>query len=171
MFSIGISLGAGILANYVAMEGTKCPLTAACCVGCHFDTHKAMEFLKNNLYGFYDYAMGYFCKTASREWVQQYDNIVSKKNPEKQCLDELNKIMTLSGDFSKFIARAGGFKNTNHYLTECTVTHRLKDIKVPTFFLSSLDDPFYGPNVIPQEVNNENVLIAVTKTGGHLCHF
>lgn len=73
MFGMGISLGAGILANYAAKEGNKCPLTACCSVGCHFDTAKAMEYLQNNLYGFYDYSMGYFVRTASKEWAQQYD--------------------------------------------------------------------------------------------------
>ena len=81
MFAMGISLGAGILANYVASEGSKCPLTACCAVGCHFDTDKAMEFLKNNLYGFYDYTMGFFVKQASMPWVKQYDELVGKKYP------------------------------------------------------------------------------------------
>lgn len=79
MFAMGISLGAGILANYVAQEGNKCPISACCCVGCHFDAHKAMEFLENNLFGLYDYIMGYFVKTASKEWAKQYDDLVSKK--------------------------------------------------------------------------------------------
>jgi len=70
MFAMGISLGSGILANYVAKEGNKCPLTACCAIACHFNTHKAMEYLKTNLYGFYDYVMGYFVKAASREWVK-----------------------------------------------------------------------------------------------------
>ena len=69
MFAMGISLGAGILANYVAKEGNKSPLTACCAVGCHFDTTKAMEFLSSNLYGFYDYVMGYFVKAASKVWI------------------------------------------------------------------------------------------------------
>lgn len=84
---------------------------------------------------------------------------------------EFDKILTLSTDFSKIIAKTAGYKSVKEYFLDCTVTHRMKDIKVPTFFLSSLDDPFYGPSVIPSEINNENILIAVTKTGGHLCHF
>ena len=142
---MGISLGSGILANYVAKEGNKCPLTAACAVGCHFDTTIAMEYLQNNLFGLYDYSMAYFVKTASREWIKQYDALVSKKNPEKPAMHELEKIYTLSEDFSRLIARLAGFKSLKDYYEACTVTHRMKDIRVPTFFLSSLDDPFYGP--------------------------
>lgn len=73
MFAIGVSLGAGILTNYIAKAGSKCPLTAACSVACHFDTTKSMDYIKNNLYGAYDYAMGFFVKSASREWAVQYD--------------------------------------------------------------------------------------------------
>lgn len=81
------------------------------------------------------------------------------------------KVLNLSNDFSKVVAKMGGYKNVKEYFHDCTVTHRLKDLKVPTFFLSALDDPLYGPHVIPLEIFNENVLLAVTKTGGHLCHF
>lgn len=80
-------------------------------------------------------------------------------------------VYTLSDDFSKIIAKISGYKNVKEYFIDSTVTHRLKNIKIPTFFLSSIDDPFYGPHVIPVDNNNDKVLIAVTKTGGHLCYF
>jgi predicted alpha/beta-fold hydrolase len=46
MYSIGISLGSGILSHYMAATKEKSLIDAGMCIGCHFDTEKAMEFLK-----------------------------------------------------------------------------------------------------------------------------
>ena len=58
LFCMGISLGAGILANYMATEGEKCKLAAGFSVGSHFDTTIAMDFLGKTLFGLYDYGLG-----------------------------------------------------------------------------------------------------------------
>jgi len=59
LYGFGVSLGASIMANYMGKEREKCPLRAAFVVGCCFDTPKSMEFIKSNMYGFYDYFLGY----------------------------------------------------------------------------------------------------------------
>lgn len=91
--------------------------------------------------------------------------------PEKVARAELEKVINLSGDFSKIVAKIAGYKTVRDYFVDASVTPRLKNIKIPTLFLSALDDPFFGQDVIPIDHTNENVLIAVTKTGGHLCYF
>ena len=40
-------------------------------------------------------------------------------------------------------------------------------VKKPLFILNSLDDPFYGPHVVPIDHSYEHVLIGTTKRGGH----
>ena len=66
LFGYGISLGSGILSNYIGKEGDNCKLECAFALGCHFDTEIAMAFLKTHMLGFYDYALGlgcrYYCK-------------------------------------------------------------------------------------------------------------
>lgn len=64
-----------------------------------------------------------------------------------------------------------GYNGLKHYFKECTLTKRMTGISVPTFFISSLDDPLYGPHVVPKEITNDNVLLAVTEKGGHICYF
>lgn len=66
LFAVGVSLGAGVLANYLSKEKGNSPVTAACCLACHFDTFVAMDFLAKHLYGFYDYSLGFFCKLSAR---------------------------------------------------------------------------------------------------------
>jgi predicted alpha/beta-fold hydrolase len=50
---------------------------------------------------------------------------------------------------------------------------KLHKIKVPTFFLNAEDDPTFNPKLFPYkefEVNDK-VIVAITKRGGHCCHF
>jgi len=108
-----------------------------------------MEFLGSHLYGMYDYGLGYFCKVSARPYLKDYDELMSKKCPEKLIYDENEKCYNLSDHFSKLVAKTVGYKSVKEYFADCTVTHRLKDIRVPTFFLNALDDPLYGPHVIP----------------------
>ena len=74
-----------------------------------------------------------------------------KKNPEKSIAEEFKKVLKLSDHWSKLIAKIAGYKSTKEYFQDSTITHKLKDIKIPTFFLNSLDDPLYGPYVIPYD--------------------
>lgn len=84
---------------------------------------------------------------------------------------DLEKVYTLSENYAELVAKAAGYKSMEEYFLDCDVLPRLKDIKIPTFFLSTLDDPFFGPYCIPMDERHENVLIGVTKYGGHVCHF
>jgi len=44
-------------------------------------------------------------------------------------------------------------------------------VKIPLFFLSAHDDPIFGNKTIPYDKVFENILIGVTKAGGHLGYF
>jgi predicted alpha/beta-fold hydrolase len=46
----------------------------------------------------------------------------------------------------------------------------LNHIRKPFFFLSARDDPFFGPEVIPIGHCFDQILIGITKTGGHCSH-
>lgn len=86
-------------------------------------------------------------------------------------MPDLQKLYTISGDYSNLVSRIAGYKDTLEYINDCTVTHLMKDVKKPLFFLSAQDDQFFGKDVIPAESNYENILLGVTKTGGHVCYF
>ena len=144
-------MGAGILTNYLCREKDNSPLTAAAPLACHFDTFKAMEFLSQKFYGLYDYGLAYFCKSGARCYFRYYDELIVKHYPDRVAVEENERVMTLSGDFSRLVARVSGYRSVKEYFSDCTVTHRLKDVKVPSFFLSAVDDPLYGPYVIPYD--------------------
>ena len=87
------------------------------------------------------------------------------------ALEENSKVYTFSVDYAKLISRVAGFETVEEYFMESTVSHKLHKIEVPTLFLSAEDDPIFGAGIIPVDHQNDKILLAVTKTGGHICYF
>ena len=63
--------------------------------------------------------------------------------------DENAKVYTFSVDYVKLIARVAGFETVEQYFKESTISHKLHQISVPMFFLSSEDDPIFGSEILP----------------------
>jgi len=76
----------------------------------------------------------------------------------------------MSHDMGKIAAKTGGFSSLQEYGHFSDVTWRLGKIKKPFFFLSSLDDMFFGPQCIPIDHCHDNIMLGVTKSGGH-CNY
>eukprot|EP00347_Sterkiella_histriomuscorum_P004112 403361706 len=171
MFGVGISLGAGILANYVAKAKYDCPLKAAVSIGCHYDSDISLKHMSSYWFGLYDYILGYYCRMMNQETIKVIDALNSKTNPDRIIGDELSKIYQLTHFIERIITKIEGIKSWQEYVLESSCTHRLQDIKIPLFFLSAHDDPVFGNKCIPIDKCHENILIGVTKAGGHLGYF
>lgn len=67
------------------------------------------------------------------------------------------------------------FKTLEEYYEAIICKGLLNQIKVPTMFLNHLDDPGIDPNIYPKEefetCNNENIVLALSKRGGHCSSF
>mmetsp|Transcript_11709 Transcript_11709/g.10339 ORF Transcript_11709/g.10339 Transcript_11709/m.10339 type:complete len:135 (-) Transcript_11709:39-443(-) len=86
-------------------------------------------------------------------------------------LPELFKSVKKFKDFDdKITSRMFGYTGAIDYFTKCSVVPKLKNIRTKTLFISSLDDPFFGPEVIPDEEfeQNENIYLMATPGGGHV---
>jgi predicted alpha/beta-fold hydrolase len=57
MLGVGISLGASVLANWAARAGPNNKMDACVGISCHFTIKIAFDFLKNHLFGLYDYIL------------------------------------------------------------------------------------------------------------------
>lgn len=55
---MGLSLGAQQLTNVLGHAGENCKITAAFVVQCPFDLGKAVDIIKDQLYGLLDYGLG-----------------------------------------------------------------------------------------------------------------
>jgi predicted alpha/beta-fold hydrolase len=80
---------------------------------------------------------------------ETFDALVAKTKPERMVGHLVKDAKNLSVDCNAFVARSAGFKTVDAYSYESDVTPRMNQIAKPFFFISSLDDPFFGPKVIP----------------------
>ncbi len=78
---------------------------------------------------------------------------------------------TLTEYCERVLIKIEGIKSLEEYYEMSSCIERMKNVKIPLFFISAEDDPIIGNKVIPIEHCNENIMIGVTKGGGHLCYF
>lgn len=167
LYGFGMSLGAGRLANFCAEMGSNCKLTACFSLCAHFEARKAFTFLKTNKLGIYDFALCMRQIAVSRGLCLQYDNLV--KNEEDKIVPDLMKARLITRDYPVMCMKLGGYQTMESYLEKFDVTHQMKNIKTPIFFMQAKDDPFFGPSVIPDKCHSDNVLLGTTDYGGHIC--
>ena len=78
--------------------------------------------------------------------------------------------MVRANDLNAIMVEMLNLKNMEEWYKISDITHRLHQIKKPFFFVSSLDDIFFGRNVIPIDQCHDNILLGVTRYGGHITY-
>jgi uncharacterized protein len=69
----------------------------------------------------------------------------------------------------KFIVPLTGSKNIDEFFAKSSTTAIIKDVKVPTLFINSRDDPLIEFDFDKSGFErNPNVLLASTEHGGHV---
>ncbi|KAJ1801183.1 medium-chain fatty acid ethyl ester synthase/esterase 2 [Coemansia sp. RSA 2399] len=156
------------MTKYIGEENYKCPLTAGVIVGCPYDMYKVIEHLDSQRFSFsrfYDIAILNFLKNAFRD---------NKDQILKLPVDmDVKKITSSSGimEFTEEMTRkAFGYNSAKELLDYSSCKNYMDDIKIPTLFLNSLDDPICIKSLIPFEkiFNNPNLVLALTENGGHI---
>ena len=71
----------------------------------------------------------------------------------------------------RFTSRINGFKNAEDYYEKCSSYNYLSNIDVPTFVLSSFDDPFIDVNDYLQAKWSSCVHLTLARHGGHMGYF
>ena len=127
----------------------------------------ANSFIRTNFFGVYDMVIGKAFSEYATPYFTQFDALAAKKYPERMVGDAPSKIV-FGSDMSDIFAKAAG-KTIEQYAKEVDVTSKLHKIMKPFFFISTLDDPMFGPHVIPIGHCHDNILLGVLKHGGHCC--
>jgi predicted alpha/beta-fold hydrolase len=76
-------------------------------------------------------------------------------------------ILTFDNDIT---CPMNGYTDRADYYDRASSSHRIPSIKIPTFFLNSLDDPVVHKSAIDYDgINsNPNCFLGITKHGGHI---
>lgn len=167
MAGVGVSMGAGSLAKYNAKKGKSSKFDACVGISCAFDIVKAHEHIKTSHFGIYDAALGRTFASYADKYYKQFDILSSTEFPERVVGNEVRKVTTGSG-ITNIFAKAAG-KSIDQYMRDGDINPILGSIKIPFFFLSSRDDPFFGSDLIPINHSHKNILLGVLNSGGHCC--
>ena len=69
---------------------------------------------------------------------------------------------------NQFTAPVWGYASANDYYEDCSSIHLLKDVRVPTIILSSLDDPVVPVEMVQRATLSNHIDLVTTRHGGHL---
>ena len=175
---VGFSLGANVMINYVGEEGMKLRqwqegelgrVVGAISLGNPFDIYICSHSLESTWFRRMVYARKiamkltqYFKRVA--EAVAQHPDI---------SVDEVLSSTTPREYDDRVTRRLFGYPTVNQYYRECGSCHKIIDIKIPTIFINSIDDPISVRAAIPVEEcrANPHCVLVTTNAGGHIGWF
>ncbi|CDW77067.1 alpha beta hydrolase domain containing protein [Stylonychia lemnae] len=170
IFFLGLSFSAYMLAFYLGQESDKItvPLDGAAAAGASHRGYISTDNMENYLFGVMD-------KYLKKKLFGLFNrNVEILKGPVRKAagidLEEMLKDKSVRlRDFNNLLAKLNGYKDNEDYLIRGSVNLTFPHIRVPMFFLQSLDDPAIGGKHIDYAGCQASpyILLGVTKTGSH----
>ncbi len=162
---VGFSLGGNLLLKYLGDCSTNLFPEISSCVAvsspCHLESSsKKLGLWQNRIY-------------LNRFLSQLKEKVVAKSKLIHLPGISLQNVRTAQNfhEFDNaFTAPIHGFKNANHYYTDCSSIFVLHSISVPTLIVNALDDSFLSEDCFPykQAEKNKFILLETPKKGGHV---
>ena len=92
-----------------------------------------------------------------------------QQTPQNYVFYEAEKLKKVREFDEKFSVPMHGFRSIEAFYKENSSINFLKNIKIPTFLLSSLNDYILGPSSYPVEFakNSSNIFLSTPEFGGH----
>ncbi len=92
------------------------------------------------------------------------------ENPGKMDLEKILQSKTVREFDHYAVVPVHGYRDVDHYYNDSSAINTAHTITIPTLVLSAADDPVCTIKGSPTDANSigEGVVIAVTRTGGHV---
>ncbi|KAF1324286.1 Embryogenesis-associated protein emb8, partial [Globisporangium splendens] len=168
---LGFSMGSNVLVKYLGEEKENAGLTAGISVGNPFDLVICSANFGGSLFNrlTYDKAINgnlkalFFEKSNAHEMFQGYPGVDIPAVEKATTVREFDHVLTRV---------AFKYPTVDHYYSDASSIKKLQDVTVPLLCLSAKDDPISIVVPEPDQVHsNPNVILCVTKAGGHLGFF
>ncbi|WP_139958770.1 YheT family hydrolase [Flavicella sediminum] len=162
---IGFSLGGNMTLKYLGEKGTQYPslLKKAVAVSAPIDLKGSSVELS---------------KKSNRIYMKRFLNTLVEKALQKDALfpntiENMDKIRAAKNfyDFDHhFTAPSFGFKSAEDYWAKASANKDLKNIALPTYFITAKDDPFLSASCFPIATakSHKHLFLELTNTGGHI---
>ena len=167
LYTAGISMGAGVVAKQAGTFGEKWPFKAQVCMSVPYDLKLCVRALETPGYEVHNLIM---TQSLQENVLNNYDYL---ETVEEQCGFDLKETLAAKRitDFDKhFMVPINGFRNQEAFYDDTSAGFVIQNIKIPTLFIHSLDDPICVKETIPfvKIHNNHNCILVLTKKGGHV---
>lgn len=161
LYLVGFSLGGNVVARMLAEAGTA-PLprlVRAVVINPPIDMEACSRLLQQPRNRLYE---RYFIKDLWRQARHR-----EKLNPEQKA-PSWNELTTLRRFDDLYTAPLSGFRDAAEYYAFASSASRAGQIRVPTLFLTSRDDPFIAVEPFEALPKNEWLKVEIAPGGGHL---
>ncbi|ETI23039.1 hypothetical protein G647_04835 [Cladophialophora carrionii CBS 160.54] len=169
LFGMGFSLGANIMTNYLAEEGSECPLKAAIILSNPWDLMAGNLALQRTWFNRNAYS-GSMGKSMKKLFEQHVDQI--SKNP-KINVDAVRRIKYLH-EFDRYVqGPTWGYPTEGAYYRDASSVDSVMAIRIPFLAIHAEDDPVTASEALPREEVKQTPygVLCTTPGGGHLSWF
>jgi predicted alpha/beta-fold hydrolase len=175
-FLLGFSMGGNVVTKFVGELGKDAfdyNIYGGSSICGPLDIKKFVDFTEKN--AFTKMYSRFFCRNLKSVFKKNRDYLIRdfQEHERLNLLKSIEEARLASEFYKNFIISNFGFKNEEEYEKLASGSTYIKNIKVPFLIMFSEDDP-----IIPHECiddtgfeENENVVIAKTKSGGHVGFF
>lgn len=168
LIGIGYSLGSNLLSKYLGEVGDDTPLMTGIGFANPHDFHLISEYCDAPLVKY-----SYNRRLANNlvNFVKRHEEVLGKD--ARLNLEEIKKCTDMRQVDERFMIKVLDFPSVKHYYQEGSSRFYVPNIKIPYLICNALDDPLIPVHSIGYEEcrRNENVVLALTRCGGHLGWF
>lgn len=157
---IGFSLGGNVLLKWLGETGAENPVEKAVAVSVPFKLHDAAKRLELGLSKIY---REHLLKSLRQTYLDKFRKIHS---PLSVDVLQLKSFWDYDDQVT---APLHGFTGAQEYYDQCSSQQFLKNIRVHTRIIHSLDDPFMFETTVPEDNElSECIDFLLTEKGGHV---
>jgi abhydrolase domain-containing protein 2 len=164
LFLVGFSLGGNVVVRYMGVYGSELEASNVCggmsvCQG--YDALKAVR----NVRGLPFWNFGLTAKL--KKLLKRHSHMFKETMDIEHLIKRVNSVEDFD---THFTLKVHGFESLEQYYQQHSCVHYLHGIKQPLLLLNALDDPIVPEFLLPYDAarDNENIILATTKNGGHL---
>lgn len=159
--AVGVSLGGSALLHCLAGAGETALVDSAIAVSVPFRLHRSEERLNRGVSRLYQH---HLLRQLRRQW-QHKCRVLARPD----LATDMQAIRSFRDFDDRITAPLHGYSDADDYYHRASSIHVLRDVRVPTLLIHSLNDPFMTPDSVPSpEDLAPSVTLEVHRKGGHV---
>lgn len=159
--AVGFSLGGNVLLKYLGESRNQNPLDKACAVSVPFDLAAGAARLEQGLSRLYQWWLVHSLRRKIHDKFSQMPSPI-----DLSCLDQKHTFR----EFDDYVtAPLHGFADADDYYQRSSSKQFLRFIETQTLILHAADDPFLGPDAVPDaDELSPTIRFELSECGGHV---